>query len=114
MTRNIKENTFFLIALGAIPGALFRWQIDEVFIVNLIGCFLLGFFNSLAITKRYKLTLVFGLCGSMTTFSGWSFRLYNLLKQGMYGLFLFNSILLVFFGVLAIALGHVFANKLNG
>ena len=46
MGRDIKNNTFFLISAGAIPGSLFRWQIDEIFIVNLIGCFLLGFFNS--------------------------------------------------------------------
>ena len=113
MDRDIKNNTFFLISLGAILGALFRWQIDEISIVNLIGCFLLGFFNSLNILKRYKLTLCVGLCGSMTTFSGWSFHLHNLLNQGLYGLFLFNSILLVFIGVLATALGHIFASKIR-
>ncbi len=113
MSKDIKNNAFFLISLGAIPGALFRWQIDEIFIVNLIGCFLLGFFNSLDILKRYKLTFCVGLCGSMTTFSGWSFQLYNLLNQGLYKLFLFNSISIVIMGVLAIALGHIFAKKLN-
>ena len=110
---DIKNNTFFLISLGAILGALFRWQIDEIFIVNLIGCFLLGFFNSLAIPKRYKLTLGVGLCGSMTTFSGWSFHLYKLLSQGLYKLFLFNSISIVLMGVLAVRLGDIFAKKLN-
>tara|TARA_B100001250_G_scaffold191033_1_gene164171 strand:- start:495 stop:839 length:345 start_codon:yes stop_codon:yes gene_type:complete len=113
MAIDIKENTFFLISIGAIPGALFRWQIDEIFIVNLIGCFLLGFFNSLAIPKRYKLTLGVGLCGSMTTFSGWSFHLYKLLSQGLYKLFLFNSISIVLMGVLAVRLGDIFAKKLN-
>ena len=113
MARDIKKNTFFLISLGAIPGALFRWQIDEIFVVNLIGCFLLGFINSLAISKRYKLTLGFGLCGSMTTFSGWSFHLSKLINQGHYHLFLFHSILFVLMGVLAIGLGHIFAKKLN-
>ena len=99
--------------MGAIPGALFRWQIDEIYIVNLIGCFLLGFFNSFAITKRYKLTLGVGLCGSMTTFSGWSLHLNDLLIQGLYGLFFLNSILIVLIAVLAIALGRIVANKLN-
>ena len=113
MSKDIKNNAFFLISLGAIPGALFRWQIDEIFIVNLIGCFLLGFFNSLAIPKRYKLTLGVGLCGSMTTFSGWSFHLYKLLSQGLYKLFLFNSISIVLMGVLAVRLGDIFAKKLN-
>ena len=113
MSKDIKNNAFFLISLGAIPGALFRWQVDDIFIANLIGCFLLGFFNSLDTLKRYKLTLCVGLCGSMTTFSGWSSHLYKLLNQGLYKLFLFNSILIVLMGVLAIALGHIFAKKLN-
>ena len=113
MNINIKKNSFFLISLGAIPGALFRWQIDEIFVVNLIGCFLLGFFNSLVISEKYKLILGVGLCGSMTTFSGWSFHLYKLLNKGLYKLFLINSISIVLMGVLAIGLGHIFSKKLN-
>ncbi len=109
----IKQNTFFLISIGAIPGALLRWQIDEIFLVNIIGCFLLGFFNSLNISRRYKLTLGVGLCGSMTTFSGWSFHLYKLLSQGLYKLFLLDSISIAIMGVFAIGLGHMFAMKLN-
>ena len=113
MENFIKKNTFLLISIGAIPGALLRWQIDQIFIVNLIGCFLLGFFNSLTILKRYKLILGVGLCGSMTTFSGWSFQLYKLLSQGQYKLLLFNVISIVLMGVVAIGLGHMFAKKLN-
>ena len=113
MGKGIINNSFFLISLGAILGSLFRWQINEIFLVNLIGCFLLGFFNSLNILKRYKLTLCVGLCSSMTTFSGWSFHLYKLLNKGLYKLFLINSISIVLMGVLAIGLGHVFAKKLN-
>ena len=109
----IKKNTFFLISIGAIPGALLRWQIDEIFLVNVIGCFLLGFLNSSAISKKYKLTLGVGLCGSMTTFSGMSSHLYHLLTQDLYKLFLFDSISIVLIGVLAISLGHLFAKKLN-
>ena len=110
---DIKNNTFFLISFGAILGALFRWQIDEIFIVNLIGCFLLGFFNSVDISKRYKLTLNVGLCASMTTFSGWSSHLYKLLNQGLYKLFLLNSLSIVLIGIVFIGLGHIFAKKLN-
>lgn len=110
---DIKNNTFFLISLGAILGSLFRWQIDEIFIVNLIGCFLLGFFNSLNILKRYKLTLCVGLCGSMTTFSSWMSHLYKLLNQGLYKLFLLNSLSIVLIGIVFISLGHIFAKKLN-
>ena len=114
MRFDIKKDSFFLISIGAIPGALIRWQIDEIFLVNLIGCFFLGFFNSLAIAKKYKLTLGVGLCGSLTTFSGLSYKLHNLLSQGMHKLFLFNSISIVLMGIVAICLGHFFAEKLNG
>ena len=113
MAMEIKKNKFFLISLGAIPGALFRWNIDDIVIVNLIGCFLLGFFNSFTITKRYKLTFGVGLCASMTTFSGWSYKLYSLLNDGLYRLLIVNSVLLVFISGLAIALGHLVAKKLN-
>ena len=112
MNIDIKKNTFFLISIGAIPGALIRLQIDEIFILNLIGCFLLGFFNSLAISKRHKLTLVFGFCGSMTTFSGLSFQLHSLLSQGLYKLFLFNSISIVVLGLIAIGLGQICAKQI--
>ena len=111
MGLEIRKHTFILISMGAIPGALIRWQIDEMFIANLIGCFLLGFINSLDISKRYKLILGVGLCGSITTFSGFSFYSYMLLNQGLYKLFLFNSISIVLIGVFAIYLGHVFGKK---
>ena len=108
-----KKNTIFLISIGAIPGALFRWQIDEIFIVNICGCFLLGFFNSLSISKRYILILGVGLCGSMTTFSGLSAHFYKLLSQGLYTLFLFDSLSIVLMGFFAISLGHLLGKKLR-
>ena len=113
MAIDIKKNTFFLISIGAITGALFRWQIDEILVVNLIGCFLLGFVHSLEISKRSKLTLGVGLCGSMTTFSGWSSHLHKLLSQGLYRMFLLNSISIVLIGVFAIGLGHMLGRKIN-
>ena len=113
MSNFLKKNKFFLISIGAVPGALFRWQIDDVFIVNIIGCFLLGMINSLPISRRYKLIFGFGFCGSLTTFSGWSFQLFQLLSQGLYKLFFLNSILLVLLGICAVSLGHLFAKKIK-
>ena len=110
---NLFIKNFFLIAIGAVPGAIFRWQIDEVFIVNIIGCFLLGFINSMRISTRYKLIFGFGFCGSLTTFSGWTFELFELIREASYTRFIFNLILTFLIGFLAVCLGHLFYKKIN-
>ena len=108
----ILKNNFICISIGAVPAAILRLQIDQIFIVNIIGCFLLGFINSLPISKRYKLILGFGFCGSLTTFSGWSFQLFKLINQGFYKLFFLNSISIVMLGIFAVSLGHLLAKKI--
>ena len=107
-----KNNNFFVISIGAIPAAIFRWQIDQIFIVNIIGCFLLGFINALSISRKYKLLFGFGFCGSLTTFSGLSFQMFKLIDQGFYKLFVLNSILMVLLGIFAVFLGHLLAKKI--
>ena len=107
------RNNFLLIAIGAVPAALLRWQIDEILIVNIIGCFLLGFINQMNISKKYKLIFGFGFCGSLTTFSGWSLQLFELIRNGFYLQLIFNSIFTVLIGLLAVCLGHLFAKKIN-
>ena len=111
MSNFFKQNKFFLFSIGAILGAVFRWQVDDIFIVNTIGCFLLGIINALPISVRYKLIFGFGFCGSLTTFSGWSFKLFQLISDGLYELFFFNSVLLVIIGFSAICLGDWLAKK---
>ncbi len=108
-----KNNYFFLIALGAVPAALVRWQINDTFIVNIIGCFLLGIINALAIKREYKLIYGFGFCGSLTTFSGWTSQLFKLISQGSYKMFFLNSILLVIIGILSVGLGDWLAKKIR-
>jgi len=106
------KNNFLLISIGAIPAALFRWQIDNIFIVNTIGCFLLGFVNSSNISRRYKLIIGFGFCGSLTTFSGLSFKLFQFISKGLYKLFFLNTILIIIIGLFAVAVGHFFGKKI--
>ena len=109
----LKNNSFFLISLGAAPAAIFRWKLDGIFIVNIIGCFLLGFINALPISRKSKLLFGFGFCGSLTTFSGWTFQLFELISQGSYKLFFLNSISIVVLGLFAIGLGNFLAKKLH-
>ena len=112
MNSFFKNNNFVIISIGAVPAAIFRWQIDQIFIVNTIGCFLLGFINSLPVTRRNKLILGVGFCGSLTTFSGWSFQLFKLINAGLYKLFVLHSILIVILGICAVGLGHLVFKKI--
>ena len=112
MDNFLSKNNLLLISIGAIPAALLRWQIDEIFIVNIIGCFLLGFVNALNISKRYKLIFGFGFCGSLTTFSGWIFQLFDLINNSFYKQFLLSSIFILFMGFISVGLGNFIAKKI--
>ena len=85
-----------LVAIGAVPGALLRWQsgvqlgphlggsAGANLLVNLIGSFLLGFLAG-PIPRRTGLVLMLGIgfCGSLTTFSSWMLDVTGLLRAGL-------------------------------
>ena len=65
-----------LVGVGAVPGALLRWQLalhlgDQNLLVNVLGAALLGFLAGLPAAPRRQLLLGIGFCGSVTTFSSW-------------------------------------------
>lgn len=114
MNNNNQIMKFIYISIGAIPGVLFRWNVEEIYIVNTIGCFLIGLFNSLPVSSKYKLILCIGFCGSLTTFSGWIFRIFTLISDGFYIQALWITISMVIVGFFAVLLGNVSAKKLKG
>ena len=87
-----------LVACGAIPGALLRWQLELVakasggslraitgadLLANLIGCLLIGMLLAQP-PRRARLYLWggVGFCGSLTTFSSWMLELVRGLDAG--------------------------------
>ena len=102
---NKEYKNLILIAVGAFPGALIRWQVNHDFFVNLLGAALLGFLMGLSCGRHLKLILGFGFCGALTTFSGWIYDSAKLLKSGSF----FNAFGLIFymlgFGLLAAVCG---------
>jgi len=100
------------IAVGAALGALLRWQLGTrlnsafptippgTLVANLIGAYVIGmamaFFSAFpAISPEWRLLVVTGFCGGLTTFSTFSAEVTVLLQQGQ-----------LFWAVGAIA-GHV-------
>lgn len=87
------------ISIGAALGALLRWQLgirlNSIFptippgtlVANLLGGYLIGvavaFFASYsAISPEWRLLIITGFCGGLTTFSTFSAELAALLQEG--------------------------------
>ena len=83
-------NELLLVAVGAVPGALLRWQValhlgDQNLLVNVLGAALLGLLAGLPAAPRRQLLLGIGFCGSLTTFSSWMLAVAKDLIAGNWG-----------------------------
>ena len=80
-------NEMALVALGAVPGAVMRWQIashfnDNDLIVNVLGAFILGWLVGLPLRPKRQLLVGIGFCGSLTTFSSWMVHCVTFIAHG--------------------------------
>jgi CrcB protein len=90
-----------LVALGAVPGAVMRWQVgthlhDNNVIVNVLGAFILGWLVGLPLRPKRQLLIGIGFCGSVTTFSSWMVDCVVFIAQGDW---------LAAFGLIGLTLG---------
>ena len=80
----------YLIGLLAVGrwGAMFPYG---TMIANFIGCFIIGLFMTLAlerleISPYWRLLVVTGFCGGLTTFSSFSYESLRLIQSGEFWL----------------------------
>ena len=95
-------NAVLAISVGAGLGALLRWQLglrlNELFptlppgtlVANIVGGYVIGlavafFANANEIAPEWRLFIITGFCGGLTTFSTFSAEVVTLLQQGRYG-----------------------------
>jgi len=113
---------FVLVFLGGGAGSVLRYLISRTFnnsipnfylgtfMVNLIGCLIIGFILGLAsknnlLTENQTLLITAGFCGGFTTFSSFALEQHSFLKNGdLLNLTLYTTGSILF-GVLAVALG---------
>jgi CrcB protein len=105
-----------LVALGAVPGALLRWQLsvqlqDRHVLVNTLGAAILGLLAGLPAAPRRQLLLGIGFCGSLTTFSSWMLAAMSDLSRGEWGSAVGLIALTLGLGLGAAALGFVFGRR---
>jgi CrcB protein len=117
----------FAISLGAALGALLRWWLGSrlnatlpplplgTLASNLIGGYVVGvgvaFFAAFAaVSPEWRLFVVTGFCGGLTTFSTFSAEIVTLLQQGRMlwacaavAAHLFGSLLMTFAGIGTVA-----------
>lgn len=79
-------------------------------IVNITGCFLIGFLAVLSEEKfllnpNSRLLLMTGFCGAYTTFSTWMLETSNLLRDGQPGYAVLNILLSIALGFLLFKAG---------
>ena len=107
-----------LVAAGAVPGAVLRWQValhvgDQNLLVNVLGAALLGLLAGLPAAPRRQLLVGIGFCGSLTTFSSWTLAAMKQLSTGDWAAALGLIGLTLGLGLGAAALGFVLGHRLK-
>lgn len=117
-----------LVGLGGGIGSIFRYLTSllvnryfhpdsfplATFVVNVLGCLLIGVLIGLSIRyelldRELKLLLVTGFCGGYTTFSTFSSENLQLLESQNYYILCLYIILSILIGLLAVWLGFQLA-----
>ncbi len=103
--------TRYLSCIGInrfLPTAVFPWG---TFVVNVLGCFFIGFLGGLAVSKQFlaehsRLFLFTGILGGFTTFSAFGIETFYLMRQAQWFLVALNIIAQVGLGIAATAVGY--------
>lgn len=125
--------TVAAISLGAIAGALCRYYSGlamnhllgievpySTLVINVTGCFAMGFLATLSLEQvislhpDVRLLLLTGFLGSYTTFSSYELDSAHLLQQDRLGADLFYWMGSVTLGFMSLQLGMLFAEWLLG
>ena len=104
-----------------LGGAIYRWLPATfpwaTFVINVTGCFGIGFVVALAEERMIlgpttRLFLTVGVLGGYTTFSSFGYETMALLRESSFGAAAFNVLAQVALGLLAVGAGAAAARIL--
>jgi CrcB protein len=119
-----------IIGSGGFIGSIARYLVSQLnlsisfhsipvgtLLVNIIGCFLIGFLTGVAdksmiLTTEWRLFLMVGLCGGFTTFSAFANENLMLMHNGQMMAVLLYTALSILLGFLAVYFGYTTTNLL--
>lgn len=113
-----------LVFIGGGMGSVLRFGVSLVtrhlpaignfpiatFIVNILGCFLIGLFAGFSESSQWKFLLAVGFCGGFTTFSTFSMESLALYRNGQFGTMAIYVAASLLVGFAAAALGYYLKN----
>ncbi|WP_294911302.1 fluoride efflux transporter CrcB [uncultured Gilliamella sp.] len=111
------------ISVGSVAGGLLRWFLSlklnaiaftiplGTLVANLIAGYIIGFaiafFNHSTLSSEWRLLIITGFCGGLSTFSTFSAEIVNFLQEGRIGwglttiaIHVAGSVLMTFLGIL--------------
>ena len=107
----IKIFLFILVACYLVT--LFRLLIDNNFIISIIGSFFFGFVIGRRFDKSINKILLTGFCSCFTSFSGFIYYLYQLIKDGNYvKIFMYLNIIFIL-NLFMMYLGWILSRKIT-
>lgn len=118
-----------LVAIGGACGSVLRYLVSRyanvnwilfdlpigTILVNVVGCFLIGFLSVFLATPEkdnYRLLLIVGLLGGFTTFSAFGMETYQLLQSGKSFTALLNITISIVLGLAAVTMGYLLSKRI--
>ena len=109
----MKKRNYFFILIASLSATLLRLHIVNNLIISILGSFVFGFVIGRRYCKSINSILITGFCSCLTSFSGFIYDVYQLLKMDYYlEIFLYLNIILIL-NLLMMNFGFILSRKMN-